>query len=95
MVVVVGWPGNVEGDVEHPEEGGKVEVVHDDGQGKAGLTWHLSWQHVGQEAAVRSCNIPIKIKIKRFFGGEKQFFIRNAKNWKTNIFLNHFLTKQK
>ncbi len=42
----VGWgrgiePGDVEGYVEHPEEGGEVEVVHDDGEGEALLPLHL------------------------------------------------------
>ena len=48
-------PGHIEGNVEHPEEGGEVEVVHDDGQGKAGLPLHIHRQHVRQEAAVRAC----------------------------------------
>jgi hypothetical protein len=34
-------PGHVEGNVEHPEEGGEVEVVHDDGEGEALLPLHL------------------------------------------------------
>jgi hypothetical protein len=35
-------PSYIEGNVEHPEEGSQVEVVHDDGQGKAGLSTHIS-----------------------------------------------------
>ncbi len=34
-------PGDVEGYVEHPEEGGEVEVVHDDGESEALLPLHL------------------------------------------------------
>ncbi len=48
-------PGHVEGYVEHPEEGGEIEVVHDDGEGEALLPLHLHRQHVRQETAVGSC----------------------------------------
>ena len=46
--------GDVEGDVEHPEEGGEVEVVHDEGEGEAALPTQLRAQHVRQETAVRA-----------------------------------------
>ena len=40
-------PGHVDGDVEHPEEGGQVEVVHEDGQHEAVVRLQRARQHVG------------------------------------------------
>ena len=45
-------PCHVEGNVEHPEEGGEVEVVHGDRQEEAGHVVEVPGEHVGQEGAV-------------------------------------------
>ena len=45
-------PRNVKRDVEHPEEGGEVEVVHGDRQEEAGHGVEVPGEHVGQEGAV-------------------------------------------
>ena len=42
----------VKGNVEHPEEGGEIEVVHGHCQEEAGHGVEVPGEHVGQEGAV-------------------------------------------